>query len=148
MNKVYRHKALAPDDYLGWVNEEGKVYESRFGPDRYIGRVDIGNGRIYESRLGPDQLIGHVELDTGKVYINKLGPDEYLGKVNPDGSLYHHKRLAPDNYLGKVKDMVSLGHGGAAFLLLIMPVYDEEAEEASKREKDEPQGGTAPAEPL
>jgi hypothetical protein len=74
MNEVYRHKTLAPDEFLGHVEANGKVYESRFGPDRYIGRVDIGDGTIYESRLGPDKPIGRVELDSGKVYLSKLGP--------------------------------------------------------------------------
>jgi hypothetical protein len=149
MNKVYKHKSLAPDEYLGWVDETGRVYESRFGPDKLIGRVNIADGKIFESRLGPDRQIGQVDLKNGKVYLSKLGPDEYLGAVHGDGKLYAHVSLGGDDYLGKVADMVSYAHGGAAFLLLIQPAYDEEEVEAAKRagaiDPGEAEAGAAPA---
>jgi len=148
MNKVYRHHAFARDEYLGRVGGDGRVYDSRFGPDRYIGRVELEDGKIYESRLGPDQYIGHVEVQSGKVYLDKFGPDYYLGKVTEDGKLYRHKPVAPDEYLGKVTEMVSVLHGGAAFLLLVAPAYDQEKEanEASETSGNEAETGGAPAE--
>lgn len=147
MNKVYRHHAFARDEYLGRIAEDGRVYDSRVGPDRYIGRVELENGKIYESRLGPDQLIGRVEAKSGKVYLEKLGPDEYLGRVIEDGKLYRHKPVAPDEYLGKVTEMVSVVHGGAAFLLLVVPAYEQEKgeKEAFEPSGNEAETGGAPA---
>ncbi len=145
MNKVYKHKPMASDEYLGQVDIEGKVYESRFGPDHYIGRVDLYEGKIYESRFGPDSYIGRVDVRSGEVYLSKPGLDEYVGKVMKDGKLYFHKRLAPDQYLGKVTEMVSVHHGAAAFLLLILPEFKEdlkatEAETAQKASKEKSGG--------
>jgi len=151
MNKVYRHKPIAPDDYLGHVNERGQVYASRRGPDQLVGRVELETGKIYESRLGPDRYIGRVDANSGKVYLSQLGPDEYLGRVHRDGKLTLHIPLGADEYLGKVVDMTSLAHGGAAFLLLVQPVLDagqvkkeekEQQEQARRDFKKDP--GTAP----
>lgn len=136
MNKVYRHQPLAPDEYLGWVDLQGQVFEERFGPDRKIGRVDTASGKIYEARLGPDQLIGRVDLDSGRVYLAKMGPDEYIGQVNTDGKIYLHRRLARDEYIGRVREMASLAHGGAAFLLLVQPAYDEARQKAEENAED------------
>lgn len=138
MNKVYRHRPAANDEYLGWVDEEGRVYETRLGPDKYIGRVEPGSGKIYEARLGPDKYIGRVNGKSGKIYLAKLGPDIYIGRVQTDGKLFHHHNLAADEYLGKVIEMTSRIHGGAAFLLLIQPAYDEAAVK-----EDEPETGDA-----
>lgn len=119
--KVYLHKPAARDELLGRVDEDGKVYTTRFGPDQYIGHVDIGNGKIYEARPGPDKHIGEVELETGRVFSARFGPDEYLGRVQADGELFLHKPIAPDEYIGRVAEMPSYAHGGAAFLLLVLP---------------------------
>jgi hypothetical protein len=141
-SKVYKHKKLARDQYLGRVEADGKVYEGRYGKDKYVGRVDLENGNIYESRLGPDQLLGRVELDSGKVYFGRMGPDQYLGRVHQNGRLYLHKRLARDEYLGRIKDMPSFAHGGAAFLLLVLPAHEQEAQEiASKAQAEQKKGG-------
>jgi len=141
MNKVYKHKKFAIDEYLGWVDQDGKVYERTEKLDHYVGHVDERDGKVYEARSGPDQYIGRVDPDNGKVYLTKFGPDQYLGRVRKDGKLYHHKRLARDDYLGKVKEMTSLTHGGAAFLLLVMPaVAEAELEETKPEEsKTDPQ---------
>jgi hypothetical protein len=136
LNKVYKHLPLARDEYLGRVNSDGKVYEARFGPDKYVGRVEIDTGKIYEARHGPDKQIGRVALDSGKVFLSRLGPDEYFGKVNGDGKIYLHNRMATDDYLGKVVDMTSFAHGGGAFLLLVQPAYDEEARKEAEAEKN------------
>lgn len=130
MNKVYRHRQFANDEFLGRVDQDGRVYESRLGPDKYVGRVDLEDGKIYEARVGPDKYIGRVDAETGKIYLPRFGPDEYLGRVEKDGKLYAHRTLAPDTYLGRVEKMTSLVHGGGAYLLLIVPAYDQEAEAA------------------
>lgn len=139
MSKVYRHKALSPDELLGRVEADGRVYESRFGPDKYVGRVEVDTGMIYEARLGPDKHVGRVALDSGKVYRARLGPDEYVGKVDGDGKLHRHKPLAADEYLGKVVEMESYGHAGAAFLLLALPAWEElQAEREAAEQKQKP----------
>lgn len=141
-SKVFRHKPLAADELLGRVEPDGRLYESRFGPDKFIGRVEIENGKVYESRVGPDKYVGRVEQDTGKVWLAKVGPDEYLGRVNGEGEFHRHKPLGPDVYIGKITEMASYAHGGAAFLLLALPAW--EAAEARKAEgKAEPEAPAA-----
>jgi hypothetical protein len=130
VNKVYKHERMARDQYLGRVDADGDVYEARFGPDKRIGKVELSSGKIYEARHGPDKYLGRVDPKTGKVYLSRLGPDELFGEVKQDGRLYHHRRMARDDYMGKVQEMTSLTHGGAAFLLLIQPAYEEEAQRA------------------
>ena len=127
-SQIFQQKPLAPDELLGRVDPDGKVYETRLGPDKYVGRVDVDSGKIYETRLGPDKYVGHVDLGSGKIYLHKpLAADEYLGRVDPDGKCFHHRALAKDDYVGKVTEMASYAHGGAAFLLLIWPDFEKEA---------------------
>lgn len=143
MKKVYKHKTLAPDVYLGRVDDDGKVYRNTGGPrkpDQYIGRVDLQTGRVYSAETGPEVLVGHVELDSGKVHLTRLNHTEYIGRVNEKGRIYHHKRMAFDQYLGKIKDMLSYAYGGAAFLLLVLPVFEAELE---KEEPAPKQAGLA-----
>ena len=135
---VYRQKPLAPDELLGRVDPDGKVYESRFGPDKYVGRVELDSGKILEARFGPDKYLGRVELDSGKVFRHKpMAVDEYLGRVDGDGKFHRHKPLAPDEYLGQITPIASYAYGGAAFLLLVLPALEEIAEEKAKTEKTE-----------
>jgi hypothetical protein len=138
MNKIYRHIRLSPDEYLGRVDQEGKVYEHRPGPDRYAGRVELKNGKIYESRFGPNKYIGRVDPVDGKVYMSRLGPDRYLGRVRKNGQCYLHHRLRRDEYMGKIVEMTSLVHGGAGFLLLLLPLIEEirEEEKAAIEQED------------
>jgi len=125
MSKVYRQKPLAPDELLGRAEFDGRVFESRLGPDHVVGQVELDSGRIFESRFGPDKHVGRIALDSGKVYRVRLGPDEYLGRVDPDGKFYRHKPLAPDEYVGKIDPMPGYAQAGAAFLLLVMPAWQE-----------------------
>jgi hypothetical protein len=144
MNKVYRHRPKARDELLGRVAADGRVFESRLAPDKYVGRVELESGKIFESRFGPDKHIGRVDIASGKVYLKKFGPDEYLGRVEKDGTLYSHRTLAPDEYLGKVSEMTSVTHGGGAFLLLLIPEIDKEtqlAEEEEARNEERSQAG-------
>ena len=137
---VYQQKPLAPDELLGRVDPDGKVYETRLGPDTYVGRVDIDSGKIYETRLGPDHYLGHVDLGSGKVFLHKpLALDDYLGRVDEDGKFLHQRVLAKDEYLGKITEMASYAHGGAAFLLLVWPdVAKEAAAKKAAHEKKKP----------
>lgn len=140
MNKAYLHRELSRDTYLGHVDQVGKVYETRLGPDKLIGRVDPDTGKIYETRLGPDRYVGRLDGATGKLFRAEPGLDEYLGKIEADGALMLHKRLAPDQYIGRVADMYALPHAAAAFLLLVLPAYQEAHEK-----HDEADHGTADA---
>jgi hypothetical protein len=133
MSKVFRHISMASDEYLGRVEPDGNVYESRFGPDRYVGRVELDTGRIYESRLGPDRYVGRADLENGKVYHARMGPDEYLGKVHKNGRCYLHKPITKDLYMGRILDMLSFAHGGGAFMLLILPIIEEVQEETEQK---------------
>ena len=136
MNKVYRQKPLAPDEYLGHVGFDGKVHESRFGPDKYVGRVELDTGKIFEARLGPDNYVGSITLDSGKVYRHKpMAVDEYLGRVDSDGKFYRH-RVGPDEYIGKIEGAHAYTLGGAAFMLLVWPLVEEEMARV-KKEKEE-----------
>jgi hypothetical protein len=140
MKKVYRHKRLAPDIYLGRVDDDGKIYRNIGGPrkpDNYVGRVELNTGKVFSAETGPETLVGHIELDSGKVFLNRLGTTEYIGRVNEKGRMYHHKRLAFDQYLGKIKDMMAYAYGGAAFLLLVLPVFEAELAKEQSIEKKE-----------
>ncbi len=136
MKKVYKHKRLAPDIYLGRVEDDGKIYKNTGGPrkpDNYIGRVELNSGKVYDAESGPEKYVGHVELDSGKVFLARLGTEDYVGKVTDKGRFYHHKRMAFDDYLGKIKDMTSYAYGGAAFLLLALPAFEAELQEKEQQ---------------
>lgn len=125
MSTVYLHKAGRPDDELGQVKMNGKVYRSKFGPDPQVGHVDTDSGKIFRRRIGPDEYIGRVDLHNGKVYRHvPLGADEYLGEVHADGRMYRQASLAADDYMGRMPDFISYAHSGAAFLLLVLPAYE------------------------
>ena len=131
INAVYLQKPSAPDLLVGRVDEEGKVYAvdpQMLGkaPDRYLGRVNLENGKVYDTSKVPEKYLGRVDLNNGKVYLAKLGPDEYLGQVEESGRMYYHLPLKRDPFLGKVEKMTSLAHGGAAYLLLVLPRMEEE----------------------
>ena len=131
MYKVYRAVPRAPDEMLGYVNEDGRVYRSKVGFDEYLGRVDLSSGRVYEERFGPDRETGRVDLKTGRVYLQQFGPDDYVGTVDEKGQLHRHVQLAPDEYIGVVDPFLSYAHSAAAMLLLVLPALDTETEDES-----------------
>jgi hypothetical protein len=147
MNKVYLHKPMGKDELLGRVGPDGRVYDERFGPDEYIGRVNLEEGKIYVSRVGPDEYIGRVKLETGEVHLSMFGPDKYMGKVTKDGKIMRHKHLAPDEYLGRVEDMLSIAHGAAAFLLLILPAVEEDLKALARKAEQDAQENTPKTSP-
>lgn len=126
MSKVYLAIPSALDKHLGHVNEEGKIYRSKVGPDEYVGEVDLSSGKIYAERFGPNQKIGYVDLENGKVYLSKLGLDEYVGSVDKQGRMHRHVPMGADEYIGNVEDYVSYAHSAGAMLLLILPALEEE----------------------
>lgn len=129
MSNVYLHRMLLPDKLLGRVEQNGKVYRSDTGLDDRIGHVDLDHGKIYKSQPGPDEYIGRVELDNGKVYRHvPAGRDDYLGHIELDGKMYQHEFLGPDDYMGNIKERISFAHAGAAFMLLVLPAFEEQTE--------------------
>lgn len=126
MSKVYLAIPTAFDELQGHVNEDGKIYRSKFGPDEYVGEVDLPSGKIYAERFGPNQKIGYVDLENGKVYLSKLGLDEYVGRVDNQGRMHRHVPMGADEYVGKVEDFVSYAHSAGAMLLLIFPALEED----------------------
>ena len=129
MSDIYRHRPLAADELLGRVDPaSGRVYQTRFGPDRHVGRVAWDSGKVYRLRQGPDEYLGRVDQTSGRIYRSRLGPDEYVGRVGRDGKVYRHVALGADSYLGKVADMRSLAEGGAAMLLFFLEAESEAAQ--------------------
>ncbi len=152
-SKVFRHKPLAPDEQIGRVEPDGKVYEALFGPDKYVGHVEVDTGKVFEARFGPDKEIGRVTLDNGKAYRAKFGPDEYVGHADGDGKLYRHKPLAADEYLGHIQQMPAYAHAGAALLLLVLPAWEaaraevDAAQAAAKQSAEEAKAAQAAPHP-
>lgn len=143
MSKVYRHVVLGADEYLGRVDPDGKVYDGHFDPERFVGHADLETGKVYDSRLGNVHEIGKVNLENGKVYHLSQKKEDYLGKVEGNGKCFWHKKLVPDVYMGKVEDLKSYAHGGAAFLLLILPLIEEARTDKDSKENLADDLGTA-----
>ena len=124
---VYLQRAMAPDKKLGYVKENGEVYREDPGFNDRIGHVDITSGRVYRRRsAAPDKLVGHVDVDNGKIHLEvPVSPDKYIGRVRTNGDLNLHLAGSPDVKIGSIKDMESLAQGGGAFLLLVLPAFEE-----------------------
>ncbi len=144
-SNVFRQKALAPDVKVGRVEPDGRVYAERFGPDHYIGRVEVDTGRVWEAHLGPDKLIGHVEPGTGRCFRARFGPDEYVGRAAGDGRLYRHVPVAIDEYIGSIEHMAGLAHAGAALLLLVLPEVEAEQQTDDEQASENPGEDGAPS---
>ncbi len=129
MYKVYLAKSMAPDEMLGYVKEDGRVYRSKPGFDEYLGKVDPSSGRVYEERLGPDKEIGHVDPKTGRVYLRRFGPDDYVGTVDENGRLHRQVPLAPDEYIGVVDPAPFAAYSAGAMLLLVLPVAEHKQDD-------------------
>ena len=125
MSKIYLAFPRAFDDQLGHITDDGKVYRSKFGPDEYLGKVDLSSGKIYADQFGPDKKVGYVDLENGKVYLSRVGLDEYVGRVDNDGHMHRHVPMGADDYIGNVDKFVSYAHSAGAMLLLILPALEE-----------------------
>lgn len=123
---VHRVRSDGPDALIGHVDDEGRVYRAQSGPDDLVGHVDLASGRVYESLHGPDKLVGHVDLADGRCYGARLGPDHYLGRISPDGSMHVQRPLAPDERVATSKPYLGPAPAGAAFILLVVPLLEEE----------------------
>jgi hypothetical protein len=111
---------------VGHVDEKGRVYRKRIGPDDEVGHVDQDSGKVYAQRLGKDRYIGRVDLDSGKVWRHvAAGPDEYMGRVHRSGRFDYHLPGRADQNIGRIEGTDSLAHAAAAFLLLVWPAFAE-----------------------
>jgi len=126
-SKVYLQRALAPDKHLGYVKENGEVFREDPGLNDRIGHVDIFTGRVFRRRTAaPDKLVGHVDVDNGKIHLEvPASADKYIGRVRTNGELNLHMAGQLDVKIGSVKNMESLAQGGGAFLLLVLPAFEE-----------------------
>ncbi len=141
---VFRHQPVAPDAKIGRVEPDGRVYVAQFGPDKYVGRVEVDSGRVWEARFGPDKLIGQVGLEDGKCYRARFGPDAYVGRVDSDGKLYRHVPIAVDEYLGRIAPMPGFAQAGAGLLLLLLPDWEAESAAARSGENEDRGADVAP----
>jgi hypothetical protein len=126
--KVYLQRpGIIRDKLLGRVEDNGRVYRSRPGPDDEIGHVHLDSGKVYAQRLGNDDYVGRVDLENGKVWRGvTAGPDDYLGRVHDDGHMDYHLAGRADEYIGRMTGQPSLALAGAAFLLLVWPAFEQQ----------------------
>jgi hypothetical protein len=109
------------------------VYRTHLGPDDEVGHVQA-DGKVYAKRLVRDEYVGRIGLDDGKVWQHvPAGLDEYLGRVREDGRMHGHLAARPDDLIGRVDGGASLPHAGAAFLLLVWPAFVAGQEEEKKQ---------------
>jgi hypothetical protein len=125
MYKVYFAISRAMDKQLGYVREDGTIYQSKVGLDERLGKVDLASGKVFEDRFGPDKTVGYVDLKNGKVYLSRFGPDKYVGNVDGNGRMHRHVPMATDEYIGKIEPFISYAHSAGAMLLLVLPALDE-----------------------
>lgn len=135
MAKIYEHRAMRSDKYIGKVNKDGKVYREKFGPDEYVGRVDYESGKVYAHRVGRDDYLGSVN-EEGKIYGHKFGPDNYEASVDKDNKIYAHKAMARDDYVGHVDEMMHMVEAAAAWFLFFANETDESDSEDTTDEQE------------
>ena len=136
MAKIYQHRAMRGDKYIGKINKEGKVYREKFGPDEYIGRVDYESGKVYAHRRGKDDYLGSVN-EEGKIFGHKFGPDDYVASIDKDHKIYAHKAMARDDYLGRVDEMMHMVEAAAAWFLFFANQPEETNESDTTETTDE-----------
>ena len=130
MKAYLRRPGVAHVQLLGRVEDNGRVYRTKLGPDDEIGHVHLDSGKVYAQRLGNDEYVGRVDLDDGRVWRDvTAGPDEYLGRVHEDGRMDYHLAGQPDEHIGRTDGEVSLAQAGGTFLLLVWPAYVEQQKE-------------------
>ncbi|MBU0491348.1 MAG: hypothetical protein KKA73_19370 [Chloroflexi bacterium] len=114
MPTIYRVIPAAPDEVVGWIDQEdGSIYDGApGGEERYLGQIDYEEGEIYDDA---EEFMGWVE-DDGQViasYDDEI--EENLGHVDPDGKLYVYDGEG-EIQVGQVEDMTDIVEGAAALL--------------------------------
>ncbi len=113
--KIYRDKALAPDKYVGRIDDRGKVFKVETGEDEYLGWIDYEEGDIYDTG---DAIIGWVEKD-GEVIRLIRDEEEEIGFVTEDGDVYWYSKKEEEEYFGNVKVMQDFSEGAVALLFFL-----------------------------
>ena len=110
--KIYRDEALTPDNYVGRIDERGKVSRVELDKDDYLGWIDYEEGDIYDEH---DDIIGWVEKD-GEVIRLVDDEEEEIGFVTEEGELYWYDKNGEEEFFGKLKHMEDISEGAAALL--------------------------------
>ncbi len=121
MPKIYRDVPPGSHDLIGWIDpDDGSIYDSTSGRDRYLGEVDYDEGEVYDDT---EEFMGWVE-DDGRVFASYPGEpggedvEECLGYVDEDGRLfvYADDEEEEELYVGYVTEMTDEVEGAAALL--------------------------------
>lgn len=113
--KIYVDTPLAPDELIGRIDENGKIYAIDHGEEEYIGWIDYDEGDVYDHE---DYLLGWAEDDgTIIAYYEDDDDEEELGYVTEEGALYYYASDEEETYFGKLTDMTDYAEGAAALLL-------------------------------
>jgi hypothetical protein len=128
--KIYRDVAFAPDEQIGYIDSDGRIYAFSEGqPDQYIGYIDYEEGEVLTS---DDELMGYI-TDEAEVIASYEDEDVNIGYVGENGSLYLYGDDEEDLYVGKVDEMEDSAEGAAALLFF----FDDEEGEIVEVEEDE-----------
>lgn len=127
MANIYEHVELAPDQLIGRIDEEGRVYYEEEGESEYIGRIDYAQGEVFDEEEG---YMGWVE-ENGEIFGSYEEGDEKLGRVADDGKLYLFDEGDVEVYVGQVTEMKHKADGAAAVFFFFdewEEIYEDEDE--------------------
>jgi hypothetical protein len=128
--KIYRDVAFAPDEQIGYIDNDGRIYAFTEGqPDQYIGYIDYEEGEVLTS---DDELMGYI-TDEAEVIASYEDEDVNIGYVGENGGLYLYGDDEEDLYVGKVDEMEDSTEGAAALLFF----FDDEEGEIVEVEEEE-----------
>jgi len=113
--KIYRDKALAPDKYVGRIDDRGKIFRVEFGEDDYLGWIDYEEGEIFNTE---DAIIGWVEED-GEIISFIDDEENEIGFVTEEGELYWYSEDAEEEYFGTIRGMEDISEGAAGLLFFL-----------------------------
>jgi hypothetical protein len=115
MADIYLDIPLLPDEKIGYINKEGRVYAYlEDGQEEYLGWVDLSERMIYAEEEGDVFEMGRIE-ENGDVFATYEDGEERLGYVDDEGKLYAYTDEG-DEYLGQVTEMTDAIEGAAAML--------------------------------
>ena len=140
--KIYRDVAFAPDEQIGYIDGDGRIYAVEAGqPDQYIVYIDYEEGEVLTS---DDELMGYI-TEEAEVIASYEDEDVNIGYVDETGGLYLYGEDEEDLYVGKVDEMEDSTEGAAAILFFFDEdgeIIEEEEGDESEDETDQPAGET------
>lgn len=102
--QIYQKNANG-EQWLGRVDDRGRVYQQERGPDPYCGRVDMDSGKIFAGLPGQDECIGWVELNSGRIfYCSAKATTKCVGEIDGHGRIYRKtgERWRSKQILGRI----------------------------------------------